>query len=77
MRLFEFRFARRKEEAGRGVARARRGGRPAWTQWRRYAANEGGYEIPEVDATGLPKKTRTWGDCIPEPNATKSQIDQK
>jgi hypothetical protein len=34
-------------------------------------------EIPEVDATGLPGNTRTWCDWVPEPDATKSQIDQK
>src|ERR1700751_3909239 len=28
-------------------------------------------EIPEVDATGFPGKTRNWCDCVPEPIAKK------
>jgi hypothetical protein len=34
-------------------------------------------ENPEEDATGLPGVTRTWCDCVPQPNATKSRFDQK
>jgi hypothetical protein len=32
-------------------------------------------EIPEVDATSLPGNTRTRCDWVPEPGATRSQID--
>lgn len=34
-------------------------------------------KIPEVDATDLPGNTKIWCDQVPEPNATKSQIEQK